>query len=169
MTSNETTYAPRDRSEESDEWSTGRTVEEQFADPPADAPPARTDEARPAPDDPRPDPTESDGRDGRSLAILSHMSLLFGLPIFLIPLLQRKNALAIHHAKAAGLIYFGFYGTLLLSMYSTGLFVPLAMLFYLPGLVGIYRAINKQAAGRWGLGDLAERLLPHPEARVTEE
>ena len=166
MTSNKTTYAPRDRSEQSDEWSSGPTVDEQFperhADAGADAPPARTSDSAPAETDDHPASSERTTPDGRSLAILSHMSLLFGLPVFIIPLLQRNNALALHHAKAAALIYFGFYGTLILSMYSTGLFLPLAMLFYLPGLVGIYRAINHEPAGRWGLGDLAERLFPHP-------
>ena len=158
------TEGSTDRSTRVDtDWSGSHEERVDFG--PTDRPPALRDPAPLGRTDG--DPSDADAHyreDGRSLAILSHMSLLFGLPIFVIPLVQRKNALALHHAKAAMVIYFAFCGTLLLSIYSTGLFIPLAMLLYLPGLVGIYRAIQRQKAGRWGLGDLAERLFPWPTA-----
>ena len=101
----------------------------------------------------------------KSMAVLSHMSVLFGIPVFLVPLIQRKEALPLHHAKAAGLIWFVFYGLLALSTLTTGLLIPVMFLFYLPALVGIYRAIQGREAGRWGLGDLAERIFPFPKVR----
>lgn len=112
----------------------------------------------------------SDGMDeARVMAIISHMSVLFGVPVFLIPLVQRKNALAIHHAKAACLIFIGFYLLLALSIFGNALFLPVMFLVYLPGIVGVHQAVQGREAGRWGLGDLAESLFPHPVVRGEQK
>ena len=130
---------------------------------PYDQPPVPADTSRSQPaasdDEKRP------SADGRSMAVISHMSVLFGIPVFLVPVLRRRTPLGVHHAKAASLIYFGFYLNLALAMFASGFFLPVAMLFYLPGVVGVYRALRRQEAGKWGLGDLAERLFPHPTSR----
>lgn len=132
---------------------------------PEDQPPARTDASTPT----APEPDRKAGFPSRpkTMAILSYMSVLFGLPVFLVPLIQRKHPLSLHHAKAAGLISFVFYTLLGLSAFATGLFLPLTMLAYLPALVGIYRAVQGREAGKWGLGDLAERLFPYPKVRQS--
>jgi hypothetical protein len=106
---------------------------------------------------------ESSGRldlsNGVVMAILAHMSVMFGLPFFLIPLWQRNDELSLHHARTAGAIYIYFYALLAISPFSCGLFFPLAMLGYVPALVAIYRAIQGRAAGKWGFGQIGEWLF----------
>ncbi len=126
-----------------------------------DRPPALRDEARPdcAPDDDRLETSET-WRDGQTMAIFAHMSVLFGIPVFLVPLLLRNDPLSVHHAKAAAVTFAGFYAGLVLAFVSVGLFMPIAMLFYIPALVGIARAVQGRRAGTWGFGEIGERLLP---------
>lgn len=124
---------------------------------------------RPAPTNGR--PTGGDDTSGRRLdraevmAILSHMSVLFGIPVFMVPLVVRKDALALHHAKAAAIAYFAFYGVLLAAMFGSSLLLPVALAFYIPPLVGIARAVQHRDAGLLGLGDLGEWLFPWPKPR----
>lgn len=113
-----------------------------------------------------PDEPETDERvDSRhlSMALLSHMSVLFGVPVFFAPLFRRKHPLSVHHAKTAAIIWLLFYSCLALSTVSIPVFIPLAMLAYVPALVAVYRAVQGRPAGRWGLGNLAERLFPYPD------
>ncbi len=132
-----------------------------------DRPPTRRESSRPQaqPSD------QSDEEPGRilgrpaTMAILSHMSVLFGVPVFLVPLVRRQHPLSLHHAKAAAVIWFAFYLALALSFFVSGLFTPLMVLLYLPALVGISRAVQNRPAGRWGAGDLAEWLFEYPTAR----
>jgi len=93
------------------------------------------------------------------MAILAHMSVMFGLPFFLLPLWQRNDELSLHHARTAGAIYIFFYGLLALSTVSCGIFFPLAMLGYLPAIVAIYRAVQGKSAGMWGFGGLGEWMF----------
>ncbi len=93
------------------------------------------------------------------LAILAHMSVMFGLPFFLLPLWQQNDELSLHHARTAGAIYIFFYGLLALSTVSCGVFFPLAMLGYLPAIVAIYRAVQGKSAGMWGFGGLGEWMF----------
>lgn len=93
------------------------------------------------------------------MAILAHMSVMFGLPFFLLPLWQRNDELSLHHARTAGAIYIFFYGLLALSTVSCGVFFPLAMLGYLPAIVAIYRAVQGKSAGMWGFGGLGEWMF----------
>lgn len=102
---------------------------------------------------------------GRIMAILAHLSVVFGVPVFLVPLVLRKDALSLHHAKAAAVIFFAFYATLSLAMFSSSLFLPVAMALYIPGLVGIRRAVRERSAGHLGLGSLAELVFPWPRPR----
>lgn len=106
---------------------------------------------------------------GQAMAIFAHLSILFGLPIFLIPLLQRDNAFSLHHAKAAGAIYGLFLLCALVSMITCGLGVPLALLCYVPAIVGIVRAANLQEAGPWGLGDIGERIFSRLEVKEKSD
>lgn len=97
---------------------------------------------------------------GKPMAALSHMSVLFGLPIFLVPLLRRENAFALHHAKAALATYLLFIAGFVASFLTCGLALPLALLMYVPAIAGVVHATRGELAGRWGLGDVGEKLLP---------
>lgn len=107
----------------------------------------------------QPSQTGSDSEDGKMLAILSHLSILFGIPIFLIPLIQRENAFALHHAKAAAVTYGMLMIAGMLSVVTCGLGVPLIFLCYVPAIIGIVKATNEELAGKWGMGDFGEQLL----------
>ena len=97
--------------------------------------------------------------EGKTLAILSHASLLFGIPLFIVPILTRDNRFALHHAKAAGVTFSLFIVSASLTAISCGIFFPMMLLCYVPALIGIVQAANGQLAGPWGMGDMAERLL----------
>lgn len=165
MTTDEWTYRPETEVDDrTDRPEPSTDVREPFADvdlsEPDDQPPARTN----ANDAPADQTEEKAGFPSRAttMAIMSHMSVLFGIPVFLVSLVRRKHALSLHHAKAAAVIWFFFYAFLGLSSLSSALFLPLAFLFYLPALAGIYRAVQGREAGKWGLGDLGERVFPYP-------
>ena len=106
---------------------------------------------------------------GQAMAIFAHLSILFGLPVFLIPLLQRDNAFALHHAKAAATIYGLFLLTALGSLVTCGLAVPLALLCYVPAIVGIVKAAQGDEAGAWGLGDMGERIFSGVEVKADND
>jgi hypothetical protein len=106
---------------------------------------------------------------GQAMAIFAHLSILFGLPVFLVPLLQRNNAFALHHAKAAATIYGLFLLCALASLITCGLGVPLALLCYVPAVVAIVRAANLQEAGPWGLGDMGERIFSGLEVKPDND
>jgi hypothetical protein len=106
---------------------------------------------------------------GQAMAILAHLSIIFGLPVFLIPMLQRNNALALHHAKAAGTIYGIFVLCGLVAFLTCGLAVPLAILCYVPALVGIVKAARGEHAGAWGLGTMGERIFSGVELKQDSD
>jgi hypothetical protein len=106
---------------------------------------------------------------GQAMAIFAHLSILFGLPVFLIPMLQRDNAFALHHAKAAGAIYAVFFLCALFSFLTCGLAVPLAMLCYVPAIVGIVKAARGEDAGPWGLGTMGERIFSGVEVKEDRD
>jgi hypothetical protein len=163
--------APADRDESADASTTHAEsttdTREPFArpdlSPPDDQPPARRNDTPPQPTDDPDDAPEPVVSRAATMAVLSHMSVLFGVPVFLVPLVRRRDALSLHHAKAAALVWLAFYATLALSFFVSGLFTPVMLLLYLPVLVGIHRAVQGREAGRWGAGDLAEWLFPFPQ------
>ncbi|MGM0557128.1 MAG: hypothetical protein ACQEVA_12165 [Myxococcota bacterium] len=107
------------------------------------------------------EPVESPVQRGKPMAILSHMSVLFGVPVFLIPIIKRDNAFALHHAKSAMVIYLLFIAGLIASFATCGLALPFALLLYVPAIVGVVHAARGDRAGPWALGHLGERLLKH--------
>ncbi|RDV36370.1 hypothetical protein DV096_19315 [Bradymonadaceae bacterium TMQ3] len=100
-----------------------------------------------------------DREKGAGLAVLSYCSVLFGVPFFLVPLVLRDNPFSLHHAKAAGAIYLVCYAFVLLATLNCALFLPLALLAYIPALIGIYRASAGVEAGQAALGPPGERLF----------
>ena len=106
---------------------------------------------------------EEEVRRGKGLALLSHGSVLFGLPVFLIPLVMRDNRFALHHAKAAAVNFILFAAMLALTFGTCGIFLPAMLLCYVPALVGVVLASSGERAGPFAFGNLGERLF----ARIT--
>lgn len=96
---------------------------------------------------------------GRAMAVFSHFSVVFGLPVFLVVLYQRDNAFALHHAKAAGAIYLAALTMLVAAAVNCALFLPLVFLCYIPALIGIYRAAAGVEAGEAALGNVGEKVF----------
>ena len=96
---------------------------------------------------------------GRPMAIFSYFSVMFGLPVFVVPMVLRDNRYALHHAKAAGVIYLICMGLLGLALTNCAFFLPLVFVCYIPALIGIYRAAAGAQAGTAALGGLGERVF----------
>lgn len=107
---------------------------------------------------PKPEPL-SDIDSGRAMAIFAHSSVVLGLPVFLIPLISRDNAFALHHAKAAGVNFAALVLFAILTVLTGGLALPLIFVCYLPALVGVVNAANGDEANSWALGGLGESIF----------
>jgi len=101
----------------------------------------------------------SEVEQGKTMAIFCHLSVLFGLPIFIVPFIQRDNDFALHHAKAATVTFVSMLAALTLTVLTCGLAFPLLFLAYVPAIVGIVQASNGQQAGTWGFGGVGEALF----------
>lgn len=110
----------------------------------------------------RPDGRISPGeRAARSsaMAILCHLSVFFGFPIFLFPMVMRDDAFVLHHAKASALAFVLFYGLLLAGfVWHAGFFWVMLAAYIFP-LVGIWRASRGERAGVLGLGHQGEGVF----------
>lgn len=119
-----------------------------------------------------PEPAAADDADeGKALALLSHASLLFGIPVFILPMLQKDNRFALHHSKAAAVNFICFTIAVSLTIVTCGLAFPLIFVCYVPAIVGAVRAANGELAGSWGWGRTGERLfsglqVPDPPKRL---
>lgn len=96
---------------------------------------------------------------GRIMAVFCHFSVMFGLPVFVIPFLLRDNAFVLHHAKAAGVIYLLCTAWLAAALLNCALFLPFAFLCYIPALIGIHRASAGVEAGSAALGRTGESVF----------
>ncbi len=110
-------------------------------------------------EEPSVDALEQEVEEGKTMAILSHASLLFGLPMFMIPMMQRENRFALHHSKAAAVTFLLFWISAALTFVSCGLFFPLMLLCYIPALIGLIQAANGKLAGTWGMGGFGESVF----------
>lgn len=93
----------------------------------------------------------------RPMAVFTYCSILFAIPVFLVPLFSRRSEFALHHAKAAGVTWLLGTGLLLSTVFNCALFLPLVFICYIPALIGMYRASAGVEAGSAGLGDLGEK------------
>lgn len=107
---------------------------------------------------PRPKPPNT-VEEGKAMSLVAHTSALLGLPLFLIPLLQKENDFALHHAKAAGVNFVFFYIIIGFGLMTCGIGLLLLPLCYLPMIVGFVKAINGELAGPWAWGGLGERMF----------
>lgn len=95
----------------------------------------------------------------RAMALFCHMSVLFGLPVFLIPMVTRDDPFVLHHAKAAAVIFTIFYGALVSAIVVSPLIFAGVVFAYLPGLIAVHHAAGGEKAGLLGMGWAGELLL----------
>lgn len=103
----------------------------------------------------------------QAFSILCHMSVLFGLPMFLAPFFKRDEPYGLHHAKASAVNFTTFHAAMLAAVVVHPGFFALVLASYLPAWVGIWRAARGQRVGIFGLGPIGELaffwLKPKPE------
>ena len=102
---------------------------------------------------------------GRLMAIFSHCSVLFGIPVFLVPMVQRDNEFALHHARAAAVIFLACTAMLVAALTNCAVFLPLVFVCYIPALIGIFRAAAGVKAGTAALGTAGERIFGRIEVK----
>ena len=103
--------------------------------------------------------------EGRPMAVFSYFSVMFGIPVFLVPFALRDNEFALHHARAAGVAYIACLTMLALSLTQCAVFLPLVFLCYIPALIGVYRASAGVEAGTSALGPAGERIFGRIEVK----
>ncbi len=103
---------------------------------------------------------------GRMWAFASYASLFVGLPLFLVPMIQRDNAFALHHARHAAACFLAFValalGVGVFSLITCGIGAvafPLALLPYVPAVHGLMLVSEGKWAEPWGLFGVGDRLF----------
>ncbi len=99
------------------------------------------------------------------MSIFSYCSVIFGIPVFIVPLVLRNNRFALHHARAAGAAYLACMMFLGLAVMNCAVFLPLVFVCYIPALIGIYRASAGVEAGTAALGPAGQRIFQWIEVR----
>ena len=102
-------------------------------------------------------------QEGRIWAYLSYASIVTGLPLFVVPFVQRNDAFAIHHAKQAAAAYLILVGLIfayfVISAITCGFgffLFPIVLLPYVPMIHGFVLVTNSEwtePVGVLGLGD----------------
>ncbi|MBW1879891.1 MAG: hypothetical protein JRI25_16875 [Deltaproteobacteria bacterium] len=123
--------------------------------------------------------TDQEVEEGKIFALLSYASLPTGIPLFIIPMIQRDNAFALQHAKWAGVAWLGylvtffllFLVTFFIAMITCGFGTPLVFfsfvgfLFWIPGLQGFIYALNGEAREPMAIGGITEQLFGRLEVK----
>ena len=94
------------------------------------------------------------------LAALAHASVFLGLPLFLIPMLQKEDEFALAHAKAAGANFVFWVIAFGLTMITCGLAFPLLFLTWIPMIAGWINVANDERPGGLALGSMGQQLFP---------
>jgi len=115
------------------------------------------------------DPTPT--ADGRTMALVAYASMVTGLPLWLIPFLQKNDAFALRHAKHAAVAYIGgfvigmayTFGTIAFTLVTLGFggiltlcCLPMLFLPLVPAVHGVILAMDNKSTpplGTFGLGD----------------
>lgn len=126
-----------------------------------DDPPERRDDGDGSPDSALDDLDRWMGP--RGMAAVSWASILVALPIFLVPLVMRRNRFAIEHARAAAVAFGLLYASIFLTTVSCGILAPVILVAYVPMVIGAVRAFQGQRPGRWALGDVAAQFFDYLE------
>lgn len=103
---------------------------------------------------------------GKLWAIASHASPLLGLPVWIVPLVLRDDAFALYHAKQAGVVGIGFFVSFFVimafSVVTCGIgtfFLPLLLVWWIPGILGVISALNGKCEPIPVLGAFADRFF----------
>lgn len=101
--------------------------------------------------------------ESRMMALLGYLSLLIGLPLFILPLAMRKDAFAMYHARQAGALFVIslFEGVLfaLITLMTCGIGVILLPILFLPWIGaahGVYLVLTdrqEEPVLTFGLGE----------------
>lgn len=128
---------------------------------------------------------------GKMMAVLSYGSLLMGVPLGIIPMVQRDDDFALFHAKhslvivleflAMMMLYFGCFAVSMLAFFftcgmSNFVTVPLLMamifIFFLPGIPmahGLLLALNGERKAPFGTFGIAQLLFSKIEYKPVEK
>lgn len=103
---------------------------------------------------------------GKIWAFASYASLFVGFPLFLIPMIQRDNAFALHHARHAAACFLGLLGLSLgigvLSIVTCGIgafLFPIALLPYVPAVHGLMLVSDGKWGEPYGVFGIGDRLF----------
>ncbi len=144
------------KSEGADGWVDPHAATEWGLEAVSEPPPGPTQMARaPSSATPPVDSIEA----GKAMALLSHASVLLGLPLFVIPMMQRDNDFALVHSKAAAVNFIFFIVALTLTMMTCGLAFPLIFLVYVPMIIGCVDAMNGRRPGALAWGGSGEKMF----------
>jgi hypothetical protein len=109
--------------------------------------------------------------EGRLWACISYASVFTGLPLFLLPLVQRRDEFAIHHAKQAAEAYIWFLacitGYIVLSLATCGigtLCFPIVLFPYVPMIHGMILAVNNEWRAPIGILGMGDSMLANVRA-----
>lgn len=86
---------------------------------------------------------------GKLLAVVSYVSMFVGLPLFLIPLIQKNDAFALQHAKhAAGIFVISLVEAMVFTVFTMvtcgvgALLFPILFVPWIAAAHGVYLALN---------------------------
>lgn len=113
-----------------------------------------------------PVPTDAEIEAGKSMALISWLSMLVGLPLWIIPMVQRDNAYALYHAKHAGMAFIASMVVALvvvmLNFVTCGalfFLVPLLFVTWVPVIDGLIKAINGRVEPPIIVGAFTDKLF----------
>jgi hypothetical protein len=107
----------------------------------------------------------------RAMAIFCHMGVLFGIPIFVIPMVDRRDPTLLHHAKAAAMTFILFHVAMVMAIGASPVWLAAILMCYLPALAGVWSASRDRPVGWLGLGPLGELMFTpiQPRAQLPQE
>jgi len=119
-----------------------------------------------SPDSQLPVPTDAEIESGKTMALLSWVSLFLGLPLWIIPMIQRDNAYALYHAKHAAMTYLAAVALaivfMIINLVTCGLgaiLFPLLLVTLVPTIDGLIKAINGRADPPLIIGGVTDSLF----------
>lgn len=111
-------------------------------------------------------------QESRIFAALSYASVMTGLPLFIIPLVQKTDAYAMFHARHAAVAYIGlfaswflYFGLSIVTFGFGSCCFPIMFLAWIPAIHGILLAISDKEQEPIGTFGIAPRLFGAIEGR----
>lgn len=113
-----------------------------------------------------PVPTEKEIEAGKTMALLSWLSGLVGLPLWIIPMVQRDNAFALYHAKHAAMTFILQIGLVVIYVVLAtitcgmlGILFPIIFLAWIPMIDGIIKATGGRTDPPLIVGGLTDMIF----------